>query len=67
MVRKNKSQLREEMDITDVILSDPKWRKALEESRKRLQSGKEKWLTYEEVFGEPLQPTPAPRSKKRRK
>ena len=54
-------------DITDIILSDPKWRKALEESRRRLQSGKEKWHTYEEVFGKPSRPSSASGSKKPRK
>ena len=57
----------QEGDITNVILSDPKWRKALEESRKRLQSGKEKWYTHQEVFGKPSRRSPATGSKKPRK
>jgi hypothetical protein len=39
-----------EGDPTEVILSDPDFKKSLLETISRIRSGKVKWLSYREVF-----------------
>lgn len=44
-LKRTKSQ-----DPTDVIISDPEFNDSLLETIARIRDGKEKWLTYKEVF-----------------
>ena len=39
-------------DPTETILSNPAFRKAMEDSQKRLQDGSAKWQSLDEVFGD---------------
>lgn len=39
-------------DPTNLIMSNPAFRKAMEDSQKRLQDGNAKWHTMDEVFGD---------------
>lgn len=41
-----------EGDVTTQILSNKAFREALEDSREKLRTGKAKWQTYDEVFGD---------------
>ena len=44
-LKRTKSQ-----DPTETIVSDPEFNESLLETISRIRSGKEKWLTYDEVF-----------------
>ena len=37
-------------DPTEVIISDPEFNDSLLETISRIRNGKEKWLTYKEIF-----------------
>ena len=44
-LKRTKSQ-----DPTETIISDPEFNDSLMETISRIRNGKEKWLTYDEVF-----------------
>ena len=44
-LKRTKSQ-----DPTEIIISDPEFNDSLLETISRIRNGKEKWLTYDEVF-----------------
>jgi hypothetical protein len=44
-LKRTKSQ-----DPTETIVSDPEFNESLLETISRIRNGKEKWLTYDEVF-----------------
>ena len=42
---------RSQGDATEMILSNPAFREALEEAQDKLRTGKARWQTFDEVFG----------------
>ncbi len=42
---------RSQGDSTEMILSNPAFREALEEAQDKLRTGKARWQTFDEVFG----------------